>query len=174
MRIVLFALLVLCCGTAAQALSFEEGSDAPTRTIEDYIKDYIDLPEGAVDWMLFSQTKEINIETKGEDGYDLQYFKPDFPQGLKDLDGKQVTVKGYMFPLDESDDQKRFLFGPFPINCPFQYHVGPSLVIEVLADQNPVAFSYDPVVVTGRLELVPKDDENSIFYRLHVAKKAGR
>lgn len=171
MRFLVFIALMMACSIPAYALNYEEGSDAPTRTIEDYIRDYIDLPEGAVDWKLFSQTKEINIELKDENGWDLQYFKPEFPQGLKDLDGKQVTVKGYMFPMDESDKQKRFLFGPFPINCPFQYHVGPSLVIEVLADKNPVLFSYDPVALTGRLELVPKDDNNSIFYRLHDVKK---
>lgn len=168
-----FAVLtfMLLFNVPAYALNYEEGSDAPTRTIEDYIGDYIDLPDGAVDWKLFSRTKEINIELKDADGFDLQYFKPEFPQELKELDGKQVTIKGYMFPMDEADEQKRFLFGPFPINCPFQYHVGPSLVIEVLADKKPVLFSYDPVVLTGRLELVPKDDNNSIFYRLHDVKK---
>lgn len=155
----------------AYALTYEEGSDAPTRTIEDYIHDYIDLPDGAVDWKIFSKTKEINIEGKQENGLDLQYFKPDFPAEIRALDGKDIKVKGYMFPLDENDKQKVFLFGPFPLNCPFQYHVGPSLVIMVDAPKKPVLFSYDPVVITGRLELIEKDEDNSIFYKLHDARQ---
>ena len=53
---------------------------------------------------------------------------------MKALDGKTVKIKGFMFPLDETEDQKHFLFGPFPLNCPFQYHVQSSLVMEVHAD----------------------------------------
>ena len=169
------SIIILCFGffgiTSAQALTYEAGSDAPKRTIEDYIKDYVDTPKGAIDWKIFGKTKEINVEGKSKDGMEFQYFKPDFPAELKALDGKQITVKGFMFPLDEAEEQKSFLIGPFPMNCPFQYHVGPSLVIEAHADKNPVEFSYDPIVLTGKLELVQKDSENSTFYRLSDTKK---
>lgn len=76
-----------------------------------------------------------------------------------------------MFPLDETENQKLFLFGPFPLSCPFHYHVTPSLVLEVHADKHSVKFSYDPVVMTGTLELVPDDPEYSTFYRLKDAKQ---
>jgi uncharacterized protein len=153
------------------ALTMEKGSDAATRTIMDYIKDYVDIPPGATDWKVFGKTKEINIEGKTKDGYDTQYYKPEFTPELKALDGKEVTIKGYMFPLGPGEKQNLFLFGPFPVNCPFHYHVGPSLVIEVHADADPVRFSYDPIVLKGKLELVPKDEENSTFYRLIDVKQ---
>ena len=76
-----------------------------------------------------------------------------------------------MFPLDETEGQKHFLFGPFPLSCPFQYHVGPSLVVEVHADKNPVFFDYEPVTIAGTLELVPEDREYSVFYRLKDAQE---
>jgi len=76
-----------------------------------------------------------------------------------------------MFPLDVTEDQRLFLFGPFPMSCPYQYHVGPALVLEVHAQDHPVAFSYDPVQLTGTLELVPEDKEYSVFYRLKDARK---
>jgi hypothetical protein len=167
----LFFILTLCFAFPAFALTYEPGADAPTRTLEDYIKDYVDVPKGAVDWKILGATKENNILTKTPDGFDLQYFKPGFTPEVKALDGKEITIKGSMFPLDETDKQKLFLFGPFPVNCPFQYHVGSALVLEVHADAAPVKFSYDPVVLTGTLRLVPEDKENSTFYRLENAKQ---
>jgi hypothetical protein len=77
----------------------------------------------------------------------------------------------YMFPLNETEEQKLFLFGPFPLSCPFQYHVGPALVLEVHADKNPVTFDYEAITITGTLELVPDDPEYSVFYRLNNAKQ---
>lgn len=162
-----FLAFIICfiLGSEARALEYIEGADAPTRTIEDYIKDYVDIPKGAVDWKLFGQTKEISVESKDKDGFEYQYYKPGFPDELKKLDGKEIIIKGFMFPLDPTEEQNLFLFGPFPLNCPFQYHVGPSLVIEAHA-LKPVKFSYDPVALKGRLELVRSDPENSSFYRL--------
>ena len=164
-------ILALLVSSPAIALTYEEGSDAPTRTIEDYIKDYVDVPKGATDWKIFGKTKQINVEGKSKDGMDYQYYKPEFPPEIKALDGKQVTVKGFMFPLNSTDKQSLFLIGPFPVNCPYQYHVGPPLVIEVHADKHPTEFSYEPITVTGKLELVDKDPEFSVFYRLLDAKK---
>lgn len=152
------------------ALTLEEGADAPTRGIEDYIKDYVDTPKDALNWKQLGKTKIINIETKDSDGLDYQYYKPDFPADVKALDGQKITIKGFMFPLDETEDQKSFLFGPFPLNCPFQYHVQSNLVIEVHADNHPVAFTYDPVTLEGTLELVSEDKENGTFYRLKDAR----
>ena len=146
-------------------------SDAPTRTIADYIKDYVDVPKGATDWKVFSKTKEINVEGKTKDGYDYQFFKPKFTPDVRKLDGQEVTVKGFMFPLNEAEKQALFLFGPFPVSCPFHYHVSPALVIEVHADKAPVKFSYDPVTIKGRLQLVEVDPENSTFYKLVDAEQ---
>lgn len=164
--LVIFLLLPL----SAHALTWVKGADAPTRTLEDYIHQYVDLPKGATDWKIFGATKQVDVEGKTKDGYDFQYFKPAFTPQVQALNGKTVTVKGFMFPLDESEKQKQFLFGPFPVNCPFQYHVGPNLVIEVHADKNPVKFSYDAITLTGTLQLVSADPENSTFYRLMDAR----
>lgn len=168
----LLPLLVVLFSFPAMALEMEEGADAPTRTLQDYIKDFVDVPEGATDWKVFGKTEMANIEHTDKDGLQYQYYKPAFPEELKALDGKKVTLKGFMFPLDEAEEQGFFLFGPFPLNCPFQYHVQPNLVVEVDAKANPVTFSYDAVTLTGTLKLVPEDPENSTFFRLLGAKAA--
>jgi hypothetical protein len=163
----LLAFLLLCFWSLP-AMAIEE-SDAPNRTLADYIADYVDVPEGATDWKIFGQTKEISIDTVAPDGLQLQYFKPAFTPEVEDLNGRIIKVKGFMFPLEATEGQKLFLFGPFPVNCPFQYHVGPSLVIEVHAPK-PIAFTYDPLVLEGRLELVRDDPDTGVFYRLKIAR----
>lgn len=167
---------LICCiamlfSPPALALKYEEGADAPTRTIEDFIKDYVDVPKGAINWKTLGQTRVIDINTKDADGMDLVYQKPNFPPEVKALDKVKIRIKGYMFPLDADERQTQFLFGPFPLNCPFQYHVSPALVLEVHVEPDfPVKFSYDPITIEGTLELVPEDKDLSTFYRLRNAK----
>jgi hypothetical protein len=167
--LVLCALLLYISPTLASTP--QQGADAPPPSLEEYIKGYVDVPAGATNWKVFGKTEQIDIQGKTADGYDFQYYKPKFTPEVTALNGKQVTVKGFMFPLDETEKQTLFLMGPFPVSCPFQYHVGPSLVIEVHADKHPVTFSYDAVVITGTLQLVDSDPENNTFYRLLEARQ---
>lgn len=171
MRFYLTLLAFLMLTSPAFAFTEEEFSGEKTMTIQDYIKDFVDIPEGGTDWKVFGTTKEIQIETKTDDGYELVYSKPEFAPEVKALDGQKVIIKGYMFPLDGTEQQRNFLFGPFPLSCPFRYHVGPPLVFEVHAAENPVIFDYDPITITGILELVPDDPEYNVFYRLKEAKQ---
>jgi hypothetical protein len=155
----------------AAALQYEEGSDAPTRNIDDFIKDYVDIPKGGIDWKVLGKTKVITIDTKDKDGMDLVYQKPEFPDTVRKLDHTKIRIKGYMFPLDSDEKQSQFLIGPFPLNCPFQYHVSPALVIEAHTEADfPIKFSYDPMTIEGTLELVPEDKDFSTFYRLKNAR----
>ncbi len=167
MRLILLLAVLILLPAHARAIEQQQEGDSSTRTIADYIKDYVDIPRGGTDWKVFGQTKEIPVEGKTPDGLDYGYTKPEFSDAVKALDGKDVILKGFMFPLDPEEKQHLFLFGPFPVSCPFHYHVGPSLVVEAhTPEKTPVEFSYDPLVLKGRLELVPKDEDNSVFYRL--------
>ncbi len=144
-------------------------SDAKERTILDYIKDYVDVPNGGIDWTVFGQTKEIKVKTKATDGGDIEHVKPEYTPAVKALDGKQIIIKGYMFPLGPGENQTSFLFGPFPLNCPYHYHVSSSLVMDVNTNES-VKFSYDPIVIKGTLILASADDESGTFYRLGNAE----
>ena len=62
-----------------------------------------------------------------------------------------------------SEKQKKFLMGPYPLSCPFHYHVGPSQVIEIKSD-NPVDFSFDPITIKGKLEVKYNEETGSFFY----------
>lgn len=167
MMIRLFLLLVLISVPSAAFAITDEMNGEKTKTIQDYIKDYVDVPKGALDWKVLGKTKEVSIEGRDKDGLDFGFTKPNFPPEVLALDGKEVTLKGFMFPLDPAEAQHMFLFGPFPATCPFQYHVGPALVIEVTTPKDkPVKYTEEPITVTGKLELVKEDPDNSTFYRM--------
>ena len=147
--------------------TFSSSSDMQAN-ITDYIKDFVTVPEGGLDWKLFAETESDPFTEEDEAGIYVVGVRPVFKEALKKYDGKVILLQGYMFPLDAEDKQTKFLYGPFPMSCPFHYHIGANLVIEV-HPKEPVLFEWDAVNIKGRLELVPQDDEFNVFYRLHDA-----
>lgn len=161
-------LLLALCFMIFIAVPAYAAMDETERDMASYIPDFVKVPEGGISWDPFTQTKEILKSGKDEQGMDYEFKMPGFSEAIKKLDGQTVIIQGYMFPLEADEKQGEFLFGPFPVSCPFHYHVGPAMVIEVHA-KKPIKFSYDPIDIKGRLELVPEDKDSEVFYRLHDA-----
>lgn len=111
-------------------------------------------PAGTVPWEILQQAKTVQ---KGE-----RKFGPEFTPEIRKLDRKAVRVYGFMMPLDQSRLQKRFLLASFPPHCAFCMPGGPESMIEVLADK-PVEFTYEPIVMSGRLAVL---DDDIVYYRL--------
>lgn len=160
---ILFFVVFTFHAHSAYALTNETNRD-----VLSYLPDFVKTPEGGVSWDFFTTTKEITESGKDGQGMDYEIMVPGFSKEMKALDGQTIVMQGYMFPLEAEEKQGLFLFGPFPLSCPYHYHVGPAMVIEVHA-KVPIVFSYDPVNIRGRLELIPKDIETETFYRLHDA-----
>lgn len=91
-----------------------------------------------------------------------------FGAELEALEGTAVRLQGFVFPLDESLEQRHFLLSAVPPTCPFCMPGGPDRLIEIEAAE-PVEFTYDPVIVSGKLALL-RDDENGLWYRLTEAR----
>ncbi|MBK6897470.1 MAG: DUF3299 domain-containing protein [Alphaproteobacteria bacterium] len=154
---------------SSSVLAIEEWEYSSTtfsqESLVNAVPDFVKTPEGGVSWQLLATTQENEVIVgKVEDG-DLISVRPEFSKDVKNLDGQTVVMQGYMFPLEQKEEQTRFLFGPFPMSCPYHYHVGPSMVIEAHAEA-PITFSFDALTLTGKFELVPVDDEYNVFYRL--------
>ncbi|MEM7070332.1 MAG: DUF3299 domain-containing protein [Pseudomonadota bacterium] len=122
----------------------------------------------SIPWEIFAQTTETEECIIDEDGFDYCILKPGYSKDIQQYDGKEVALTGFMFPLDPSQKQRNFLVGPYPLSCPFHYHVGPSQVVEVFAEE-PVDFSYQPVTIRGLLKL-SFNEETGVFYYLENAK----
>ena len=83
---------------------------------------------------------------------------------LKDLSGTKVKVAGFMFPLDEAEQQKHFLLSVYPPSCPFCMPAGPEGLIEVLADKG-ITFDYNLIKIEGTIEF-PDKDPMGLKYRV--------
>jgi hypothetical protein len=124
----------------------------------------------ALPWELFSKTKEISTRRNFPDGSYTFDISPGYSTELKKFSGTQVTLMGFMFPLEESDKQHNFLLGPYPMSCPFHYHVGPSQIVEVIMkNKEKIDFSFDPVTLKGNLA-TRHNKETGVFYYLEEAE----
>ena len=123
----------------------------------------IETPDHALDWKLFANVK-VNESCKEEEGIDICSIFPTYTDEVLSLHNQEVILYGYLFPLEASEEQQHFLFGPFPQTCPFHYHVSPNNIIEVKSS-NAVKFTYDPLMIKGKLS-VEFDEKFGSFYLL--------
>ena len=137
------------------------------------VEDFINLPEGGTPWEVFADTGMDEYIFEDKEGFEWTGVRPQFTENIKMLEDKNILVQGYMFPLDQKEKQQTFLLIPFPVHCPYYPHATSNLIIEVHA-KKPILFSYDPINIEGKLELVPKDDLYNIFFRLKNAKLASK
>ena len=96
--------------------------------------------------------------------------KPVFSDGIKSLDGKEVTIKGYIIPVEGYKSHNEFIFSAFPYNmCFFCGGAGPETVMEVYSKE-PVKYTAEAITIKGKLEL-NSDDINRLMYALNEAVK---
>ena len=104
---------------------------------------------------------------------ELMGFKIDIPvfsQPVKDLSGKEVTIKGYIIPVEGYKSHKEFIFSAYPYNmCFFCGGAGPETVMEVKASE-PVEYTAEQIVLRGTLEL-NDSDINRLMYLLNDARR---
>ena len=85
------------------------------------------------------------------------------------MEGKTVTVRGYIIPTDGYKSHTEFVFSAFPYSmCFFCGQAGPETVMEVLAVTG-IKFDPDPVTLRGKLKLNDKDI-NRLMYSLTEAE----
>lgn len=99
---------------------------------------------------------------------ELLGFKVDMPvfgAEVKALAGKEITIKGYIIPIEGYKSHTEFVFSQYPYNmCFFCGGAGPETVMEVFAKE-PIKYTADPIVIRGKLGLNDKDI-NRLMYEL--------
>jgi len=91
---------------------------------------------------------------------------PVFSEQVKKLEGKEVTIKGYIIPVEGYKSHKEFVFSAYPYNmCFFCGGAGPETVMEVYAKEA-IKYTAEPVVIKGTLEL-NATDVNRLIYALN-------
>ncbi|MBR9920119.1 MAG: DUF3299 domain-containing protein [Bacteroidetes bacterium] len=104
---------------------------------------------------------------------EMMGFKVDVPvfsDQVKALDGKEITITGYIIPVEGYKSHTEFVFSAFPYNmCYFCGGAGPESVMEVYADEA-VKYTATEVTLKGKLVL-NNGDINRLIYALIDAKK---
>lgn len=142
----LVAVFCLASGTSALA---HEGRTAPT-------------PEGGVGWQVLASSEVIPWR---DEATGREHIRPGFSPGALALRGKQVTLSGFMMPLEENaGEQTHFLLFESAPDCLFHMAVGPTRFVEVHTSE-PVKVTQRPLVLRGTMRLVEKD-RGGVFYRI--------
>lgn len=161
MVVALFAIFSLLHTSRSSAI------EPPGKIADEQLFSYVGkdpLPPGTIAWQLLRQVKLVEAKQKGAKAAAM---RPEFSTQIKALDNKEVKVYGFVLPLSTSQKQTHFLISPLPSHCPFCVNQGPDSMIEVVA-KNPVEYSpWEPVVISGKLELV---NDQYLFYRLSNAE----
>lgn len=118
------------------------------------------VAQTAVSWETLAQVRLVRNGAK---------FEPRFEPAVQRLDGQRVRVQGFMLPIDQQGAQSHFVLSANPVaGCFYCMPGGPESMIEVRLDRA-AAFTYDPLTLTGELELL-LDDPMGMYYRLKNAR----
>ena len=112
-------------------------------------------------WKTLAQVELVKMKDR---------YVPQFAQSVASLDQKEVKLQGFMMPLQTGDKQSHFVLSAVPVTCSFCLPGGPEQLVEVKTRQ-PVKYSFEPIVVSGRLSVL-KDDPTGVFYRITEAVQA--
>ena len=94
---------------------------------------------------------------------------PIFSEEVKALDGKPITMEGWMIPLDELRGKNYFVLSALPFaNCFFCGGAGPETVMEVFSKKE-ISFTEKKIKVRGKLSINP-DDPLRLMYILNDAE----
>ena len=99
-------------------------------------------------------------------------FHVDYTDAVKALDGQEVQVMGFLFPLEGGLRHARFLLTAWPPSCPFCLPAGPSQMVEVFCEE-PVDFSEGAILMAGTLSVL-EDDPSGMYYRMENARLVER
>ena len=171
MKLQSISLLILMMSLALTTISAQE-STTPTTRSKSATKEYVkqDIPKGGAvapkkSKSLWKTLAKITYKKKFDELMGFKIDIPVFSNQIKELEGKEVTVKGYIIPVEGYKSHKEFIFSAFPYNmCFFCGGAGPETVMEVIA-KNPIKFTAEAVSIRGVLEL-NEDDINRLMYIL--------
>jgi hypothetical protein len=112
-------------------------------------------------WKLLAEVELVRLKDR---------FAPEFSRSVLALNHKHVKLQGFMIPLQVGDKQTHFLLAAMPQTCMFCLPGGPESTVEVKT-RKPVKYTFEPVVVTGKLSVLT-DDLTSVYYRINEATES--
>ena len=105
---------------------------------------------------------------KSQDEYG-EIYVPVFGEEVKKMEGKVVSLKGFIIPFEGMFEPKHVILSSLPIAaCFFCGGSGPETVAEAYLEEE-VEYTAKPVIITGTMSL-NSTDYNQLMYILKDAK----
>jgi hypothetical protein len=130
----------------------------------------------AVIALLWMAATPLNVEKiKWEDLSDVEWIWDDefyqvkFGEGATRLDGKEVLVEGFMFPLEYTRKHTTFLISASPMTNCFFCGPGEAESMIMVSSKDEVEYLYTPIKLKGKFKLV-HDASMGIIYELENAE----
>lgn len=118
---------------------------------------------------VWKSLSKISYKKEYDELMGFKVDKPVFSEGIKKMEGKEFTIKGYIIPIEGYKSHKEFIFSAFPYSmCFFCGGAGPETVMEVEAVDG-IKYSADAITIKGVLHLNDKDI-NRLMFKLVGAK----
>lgn len=163
MRKFIFSFLIIFISTYfISSIYAQDAVEAEVETaISEEVKDEKEVKKENT-WKTLSK---ITYKKEYDEIMGFKIDKPVFSQQVQDLQGQEITIKGYIIPVEGYKSHSEFIFSAFPYNmCFFCGGAGPETVMEVLSKE-PVKYTAEQIKIKGTLELNP-DDINRLMYQL--------
>jgi len=113
-------------------------------------------------WQILGKTR-IGFDEKKE------IYTADIPEAVKALAGKQVTVSGFILPLEPTEKFKHFILSKYTPTCAFCMPGEPNEIVDVWLEK-PIAWEEGMVKVTGTFELAD-DRDMGMFFKIGNGKR---
>ncbi len=112
---------------------------------------------------------KVDYKTRFDELTQFEEEYPIFSEEVKALDGTEITLQGWMIPLDELRGENYFVLSSLPFaNCFFCGGAGPETVMEVFSKKQ-IDFTEKKIKVKGKLK-INADDPLRLMYILNDAK----
>jgi hypothetical protein len=113
---------------------------------------------------LWSELSKCTVDYDNDKGTYSIHLTPD----VMALDGKTITVRGFVLPMDGSDRTRHFLLSRNTPVCMYCPPGQPNEVVEVKA-AHAIPWTDKIVLVTGKLSLI-NDEEKALFFKIENAE----
>lgn len=118
----------------------------------------------------WEQLSKVTFKDSWSEKYKIKSQKPVFDAALKKLDGKQISIAGFLIPVKTYGNEYVLSENPYS-GCYFCGNAGIESIIELKFEGNAVRFKTDRYsIMEGRLELSENSD-NEFIYILHNSKE---
>jgi hypothetical protein len=158
--IFLGAVLVGTCGFSTQPPSDSFGQPVEERKAQDALPKSNDPM-----WTVLSKSKIHVNEKKG-------LYSATHPAAVKALVGTQVSISGFMLPLESTEKFKHYILSKRTPTCPFCPPGEPNEIVDIWMAK-PVKYDENMVKVTGNFALMD-NEQLGMFFKLSNASFVGK